>query len=379
MKDWLINEGREIFVPFLSKKEVKNTLKIYDEKGWLDIPKIIDCAEKNEINFIFIIGARRTGKTYGVFKHFIEDVFPSEKGIIYMRRTTTQLDNVLVDKKNPWIDINRDMGRNIFFKKVKGDKDRVVIAEKIYQDTDGEVIEYRGEAFSLTSMYNNRGFSGSEFSEGIYDEFIPEKMAKRMNGEADAFLNAVETISSNRELQGEKPFRWWLLSNSNTLDNPIVNAFGLLPYLEKMQKRGQEFSLLKNKGIMLILINRSPISEKKSTTALYRALSNDSDFSRMALKNEFAYDDTSCISSEDIRQYKLICTIGKIGIYEHKSECKLYIAEHISGSCKDNYEKSEKGISQFKTFYSWVDNYRLTDRISYQNLAVKFFIDNIFK
>ena len=47
---------------------------------------------------------------------FLEDVFPSEKGIIYMRRTTTQLDSVLVDKKNPWIDINRDMGRNIFFK-----------------------------------------------------------------------------------------------------------------------------------------------------------------------------------------------------------------------------------------------------------------------
>lgn len=23
LKDWLINEGREIFVPFLSKKEVK--------------------------------------------------------------------------------------------------------------------------------------------------------------------------------------------------------------------------------------------------------------------------------------------------------------------------------------------------------------------
>lgn len=352
---------------------------IYDEKGWLNIPKIVDVAEKNDVNFIFIIGARRTGKTYGVFKHFIEDVFSKNKGIIYMRRTIAQLNSIIADKKNPWIDINKDMNKEIFFKKVKGDKDRVIIVEKIYQDTDGEVIEYRGEAFSLTSMYNNRGFSGSEFSEGVYDEFIPEKMAKRMKGEEEAFLNAVETISSNRELQGKKSFRWWLLSNSNTLDNPIVNAFGLLPYLEKMQKRGQEFLLLPNKGIMLILINRSPISEKKANTALYKALSNESDFSRMALKNEFAYDDTSCVKSEDIREYKLICTVGKIGIYEHKSECRLYVAEHISGSCRDNFEKTEKGINQLKTFYSWIDNYRLTDRISYQNLSVKFFIDSVFK
>ena len=33
-----------------------------------------------------------------------------------------------------------------------------------------------------------------------------EEMAKKMNGEEEAFLNAVETISSNRELKGKKPF-----------------------------------------------------------------------------------------------------------------------------------------------------------------------------
>lgn len=350
-------------------------MNIYQNDGWLDVPKLVRIADKNKINFIFIIGARRTGKTYGIFNHFINDVFSKKESIVYMRRTVTQLESVMAEKKNPWIDVNIDSGHCFYFRSVKGEKNRIILEEELQ---DGNT-EYRGEAFALTTMQNNRGFSGSEFTEGFYDEFIPEEMAKKMNGEEEAFLNAVETISSNRELKGKKPFRWWLASNSNTLDNPIINAFGLLPYLERMKKKDQEFALLPDAGIMLILINRSPISEKKETTALYKAINRKSKFASMALDNEFAYDDTSCISSEDIRQYKLICTIGKIGIYEHKSECKLYIAEHVSGSCKDNYEKSEKGISQFKTFYSWVDNYRLTDRISYQNLAVKFFIDNIFK
>lgn len=349
-------------------------MNIYDRNGWLDIPKIISTADKNNISFIFIIGARRTGKTYGIFTHFVNDVFPAGEKIVYMRRSGVQLESVLAEKKNPWIPINNDLGRHISFFSPKGEKGRMIIQE----DTDAG-MEYLGEAFALTTMMNNRGFSGDEFSEGFYDEFIPEKMSKRMKGEEDAFLNAIETISANRELQGKKPFRWWLASNSNTLDNPIINAFGLLPYLEKMKKSGQEFSMLPKRGIMLILINRSPISEKKKTTALYRALSDDSAFSQMALSNDFAYDDTSMIKSEDLREYKLECQIGKVCVYEHKSETKIYICEHKSGTCKDVYEDSEIGRKRFCRDYYWVYNYIMANRAYFQNMSVKFFIDNIFK
>lgn len=348
-------------------------MNIYDRNGWLDIPRIVQLSEKNDINFIFIIGARRTGKTYGIFSHFLNDVFSRDEKIIYMRRSEPQLESVFIPEFDPWIPINNDFHRCISFEKVKGQKGRIIISEK----TETEDV-YRGEAFCLTRMHNNRGFSGDNFSEGIYDEFIPEKIAKKIPGEEDAFLNAVETISSNRELQGCKPFRWWLASNSNTLNSPIVNAFGLLSYLEKMKKNHQEFSMLKEKGIIIILIDKSPISEKKKKTALYKAISNESDFSKMALSNEFAYDDCSSINSEDIRQFRLICTIGKVAIYEHKSKAQLYISDHVSGSCKDNYEDSQFGRDQFRCFYGWIDSYRLSNRISYQNMSVKFFIDNLF-
>ena len=99
----------------------------------------------------------------------------------------------------------------------------------------------------------------------------------------------------------------------------------------------------------------------------------------MALKNEFAYDDVSAIKSEDIRQYKLICVIGKVAIYEHKSKAHLYVSDHVSGSCKDVFEDSQHGKDQFRCFYSWIDSYRLTNRISYQNISVKFYIDKLFK
>lgn len=341
----------------------------------MDVSKLVQTAEKNRINFIFIIGARGTGKTYGLFKHFIEDLFSKNKQVVYMRRTSTQLDKIVTEKGNPFIDINNDLNKMIYFRSVKGEKNRIILEECL---EDGERV-YRGEAFALTTMMNNRGFSGSDFVEGLYDEFIPEQMSKRMKGEEEAFLNAVETISRNRELKGEKAFRWWLASNSNTLDNPIINAFGLLPYLERMKKKKQEFSLLPDAGIMIILINKSPISQKKSQTALYKAINRESDFAKMALDNDFAYDDTSAISPEDLRQYKLICTIGEVAIYEHKSQNLVYACDHISGTCKDHFENSELGRTQFRVFYSWIDAYRLTEKIRYQNMQVKFYIENIFK
>lgn len=349
-------------------------MNIYQNDGWLDVPKLVRIADSNHINFIFIIGARRTGKTYGIFKHFIDDVFSKNENIVYMRRTVTQLESVMAEMKNPWIDINEDMEKNLYFRLVKGEKHRIILEEEL---PDGNT-EYRGEAFALTTMQNNRGFSGSNFTEGVYDEFIPEAMAKRMYGEEEAFLNAVETISSNRELKGENPFRWWLASNSNTLDSPIINAFGLLPYLERMKKRSQEYALLPNAGIMIILINKSPISEKKETTALYKAINRKSKFASMALDNDFAYDDSSSVNSEDLRQFKLLCTIGSFGIYEHKSEVRLYVCEHISGTCSDNFDDTELGRNQLRTFYSFISNFIITNRITYQNMNCKFYIDRIF-
>lgn len=349
-------------------------MNIYQSDGWLDIPKLVRIANSNSINFIFIIGARRTGKTYGIFTHFLNDVFSKNENIVYMRRTVTQLESVMAEKKNPWIDINNDTNKCFYFRSVKGEKNRIILEEKL---ADGST-EYRGEAFALTTMQNNRGFSGTEFTEGFYDEFIPEAMAKRMYGEEEAFLNAVETISSNRELKGKKAFRWWLASNSNTLDSPIINAFGLLPYLERMKRRNQEYALLPDAGIMIILINKSPISEKKENTALYKAINRKSKFAAMALDNDFAYDDSSSVNSEDLRQYKLLCTIGIFGIYEHKTEARLYVCEHISGSCSDNFEDSEFGRSQLKTFCSFIYNFIITNRITYQNMNCKFYIDKIF-
>ena len=57
---------------------------LYDNNGYLDIEKIIRCGQP----FIFIVGGRGTGKTYGMLKYVLDNNIP----FIYMRRTQAQAD-----------------------------------------------------------------------------------------------------------------------------------------------------------------------------------------------------------------------------------------------------------------------------------------------
>ena len=47
-------------------------MKLYDNDGWLDIPHVVEVADKNNISFIVIIGKRQVGKTYGVLKYMLD-------------------------------------------------------------------------------------------------------------------------------------------------------------------------------------------------------------------------------------------------------------------------------------------------------------------
>lgn len=75
-----------------------------------------------------------------------------------------------------------------------------------------------------------------------------------------------------------------------------------------MIKTGQEISVNKQRGIALIMLMRSPISDRKQDTALYR-LNDGSEFSRMALKNLFEYEDDT-VRRCPINEYRPVVAVG---------------------------------------------------------------------
>ena len=67
----------------------------------------------------------------------------------------------------------------------------------------------------------------------------------------------------------------------------------------------------------------------------------------MALANDFSYNDASDIKSRSLKEYRLLCSIGEISIYKHKSQRKYYISEHRTGTAPE-YKSDEVGLKRYQ-------------------------------
>ena len=290
-------------------------MSIYLDNGYLNIKQILSYS----MPFNFVVGGRGTGKTYGALK----TAYDEHMRFILMRRTQAQCDLINKPEFNPFKVLNSDTGSNAVVKSISK------YNSKIIEETE-EDERILGYTCALSTIANMRGFDASDVSLLIYDEFIPEKHERAIKNEGSAFLNAYETINRNREIKGDKPLQVLCLANAFNVANPIFLELGLVGRCEKMKNKGQELFIDKQRGVLLILLQNSKISKAKADTALYRLSSGS--YADLALSNDFVYNNTDNIKSLSLKEFKLICTVGEISIYKHKSRRQYYVSEHRTGS-----------------------------------------------
>lgn len=304
--------------------------KLYADGGYLDFEYIFRQSERRHCPYILIVGGRGVGKTYGALKYTYENGQP----FIFMRRTQTQLDLISRPELMPYTAINNDIGSDISTFKISKYVTGFYHSEF---DSTGK-LQPCGEPLAigcaLSTISNLRGFDASAYNDLlIFDEFIPERHERLIKEEASAFLNAIETIARNRELQGKRPMKVLCLANANNISNPLFIELNLVNTADKMLRKGEELRFIERKGIMLVMLKDSPISALKASTSLYQ-LADDTDFSEMALHNNFIALEHDAIESKDLREYRLILIVGELGIYKHKSRVEYYVTMHISGTAK---------------------------------------------
>ena len=144
--------------------------KLYLDSGYLNFDYLVNLP----VDFIYVVGGRATGKTYGAL------AWLKEHNILYtyMRRTQTQLDMVTNPFFSPYKPINEDYGCNI---------QPLPIAKgccALYDcDEDGKPVtgEPLGFTCALSTVANLRGFNLEEVKITIFDEFIGENQYSRHN------------------------------------------------------------------------------------------------------------------------------------------------------------------------------------------------------
>ena len=327
---------------------------IYLSNGYLDIEKILSY----NMPFTWIVGGRATGKTYGALKYAYE----SHTRFILMRRTQAQTDLINKPEFNPYKAINQDLGTDIQVKSISKYNSR------IFEPAE-DCEHLLGYTCALSTISNLRGFDASDCKLLIWDEFIPEKHERPIKGEGAAFLNAYETINRNRELKGEPPLQVLGLANAFNIANPVFLELGLVGRCEKMKNNDQEFFMDPERGILLVLLQHSRISKAKADTALYRLSSGS--YKDMALSNDFIYNNADSIKAQGLKEYKLLCTVGEISIYRHKSKREYYVSEHRTGTAP-LYKSDEVGIMRYRRKYGLIlAPAYVNNRVMFENILTK--------
>lgn len=330
-------------------------MKMYLESGYVNMNALVN----NDYPFVFVTGGRGTGKTYGTLLSVLD--LQKQKKInrfMFLRRTQKEADSISVGETMPFkklMDDNKDF--SITVKNIK---------EGLYGfKQDDEIIGYLS---ALSTFRNLRGIEFPDVDLIIYDEFIPKKGAFVIQGEMDAFNDMYETINRNRELEGSEPVKLIALSNSYSINNKIFLGLNILPALEPVLLKGGGTFYSKERGLQVVILKDSPISERKKTTALYRLNANNG-YSGFSLGNEFIDFDMDLIRPSDLKQYTLLTTVTGIAVYRHKSRFEYYCCKYDK---TPQYTSSERDLERFKQKYYYLINRYIDGDIYFDNILTKY-------
>lgn len=340
-------------------------MNLYLKDGWVNMREIFALP----MPFVYVIGGRGTGKTFGALDVCITDSIP----FALMRRTQTQTDLINNPMLSPIKPVCRARGVDLMTAPiVKG-------ISGFYHTEAGEggkriqTGDPIGITCALSTIGNVRGFDGEWIQKLLYDEFIPERGERCLKDESDKFFNAYETLNRNRELAGHPALQAVCMANANDLSAPILVKLGLIRRIEKMMQTSQCLWMDTARGIAVVLLRDSPISSAKASTALYR-LTKDTEFSSMALENQFGYEDRGRIISRPLAEYRPIAAIGEITIYRHKSKRLFYVSEHRQGS-PALFSTGETDIARYRRSYGWLYRELLDDRIEFETYPAQIFFN----
>lgn len=278
----------------------------------------------------FFVGGRGTGKTFSGLRGCIENYLETGERFVYMRRTGKELGACMDSRTrgegiNPFKAVNEMYGWNYGILPTM-DGLGTIYARTF--DDNGKVLvegEPLGYAVALTTLSGLRGVDMTDCSYVLYDEFIPEKHVHKINGEGEAFLNALETIGRNRELQGKAPLKVLCLANAFNIYNQIFLTLGLINRVERMISRGQTDAWMEERGVGIHLLDDTEeFLNAKSNTALYK-LAKGTQFYDLALSNDFVYNDFSLIEYKNIKGYRPLCNVDDYGIWKKKESKELYM------------------------------------------------------
>lgn len=311
--------------------------------------------------FNWLYGARGKGKTYSALRHSIVD----GKKILYLRTKQKEFDIAVSEEGNPYKKLNSDNGWTIHFK--GGDIKNIV-------DDDGR---HYGYAAALTTFGNLYGADWSDVDVIIWDEFIQKKGENRISGIAALFFGMYESVCRNREMQGLEAVKVIGLSNANSIYCELFSELGLIPELEKMTIDNKFKYVDLSRGLAVYRLQKGEFERKKAKTALYKLITTESPYYKMAIDNDFAFDSWFGVKKRPIQEYRPICAIENAYIYRHKSDSHYYVSRKKSNCPTFNMKDTHAYF--LRTYGIRLREPAVSGKMFFEDMEMKYVIGTALK
>ena len=335
-------------------------MKMYLPNGYLNMAGIM---EDERYPFVFGTGARGTGKTWGCL-HWLMTKTASK--FILLRLTQAEAELVASEEANPFKPLGPEISEHIKFKKV--DKNTTAFF------FDGEL---KGVVMALSTFAKVRGADFSDYDYIFFDEFIPEKHIKKIAHTGEALKNCYETVNRNRELQGKRPVKLVCMSNALNFNNDILIEFHITEPLHRMAQTGQEFFYDNSRGLMVIYPQNSPISEKKSETALYKLGGR---YNEMALDNSFREYYDGNIRSMNLKGFKPMYIFDTLCFYRSvNADRTWYVTSTCKGNFREEYGNTDFEQMQFVKKHILLHDLYLNKRMVFETAELELRFLDLFK
>lgn len=324
--------------------------KMFLDSGYLD-PGVL-FTDSNP--FVFVIGARGIGKTYGALKY----VYENHLKFVYLRLSDVETQNLSTPAFNPFKTINDDLGA-----KVEIRKNKKVIEFIDSADPDKKTIGYM---FALSTLSNFRSFDLSDVDVIIFDEFIPEANKRPIRNMAETLFNGYESINRNRELKDQNPIRLIALANSNNIFNDVFFYLRITKRVYDMRNKKRIRWADDVRGLTVFYFHDVPISDQKKHTALYK-LTDGTNFQNVAIENAFTFQDERLIVSRNLANYKPVVNIGELYIYSN-SDGLYYVTTFKRGTFKYSYNMVNTDIASYIHNFYHVWNAYIDNRLFFEDI-----------
>lgn len=277
---------------------------------WYDYSRVLSYGKAM---FIFIIGERGVGKTYGAKKWCINKFIKKGEQFIYLRRYKTELRESAGDTDKFFKALYNEFPNHTF--KITGNK--------IY--CDNKVMGYT-IALSTSNILKSTSFDG--VTTIIYDEFIIDKGCYHyLQNEVEAMLETTETIARLRNI------RVLFLGNAISITNPYFTYFDLsLPY-------NSDVKTFKD-GLILVNYIKNEQYRKVKHESNFGQLIAGTNYSNYAIDNEFLRDSKAFIKKKSPNAKHFFCLKYKNKMFgfwlDHKTSV-IYVSLDYDPSCPIKY------------------------------------------